>query len=96
MPRTPEYCPNCGEAVPARARACPQCGADDSTGWSEEAQSDPLGLDRGEFDYDEFTEREFGGKKRELRPPGAKKMWWAVAVALLALFLFGFFKMAMR
>jgi len=53
-------------------------------------------LDRGEFDYDEFTEREFGGKKRELRPPGAKKMWWAVAVALLALFLFGFFKMAMR
>ena len=46
------------------ARACPHCGSDEKTGWSEEAdkwQADiPAGYGRDEeFDYDEFVEREF-------------------------------------
>ena len=35
---TPEVCPNCEAEVPAGARACPECGADESTGWSPGAQ----------------------------------------------------------
>ncbi len=30
-------CPNCGADVPAKARACPVCGSDEDTGWSEAA-----------------------------------------------------------
>ena len=33
----PDYCPNCGTAVPAQAVACPECGADEDTGWSDDA-----------------------------------------------------------
>jgi len=30
-------CPNCGGIVRAGAAACPHCGSDERTGWSEEA-----------------------------------------------------------
>lgn len=38
MTATPSICPNCGEAVPSRAAACPRCGSDESTGWSPAAR----------------------------------------------------------
>jgi hypothetical protein len=31
-------CPNCGAAVPVNAKACPECGSDAETGWSEAAR----------------------------------------------------------
>ena len=37
-------CPVCGEVVDANALACPHCGADDETGWSEDAEYDEVGL----------------------------------------------------
>ena len=37
-------CPNCGEPVPAGALACPACGADHETGWSEDTVYDDLDL----------------------------------------------------
>ena len=57
-------CPQCGEKVEVGARACPYCGSDDETGWSEGAdkwQGDiPAGYGSDEeFDYDEFIGREF-------------------------------------
>lgn len=39
-------CPVCGTAVPAKAKACPECGSDSETGWSETAQFSPLFPDR--------------------------------------------------
>ena len=27
-------CPNCGAEVPVSAKACPECGSDEKTGWS--------------------------------------------------------------
>src|ERR1041384_1119375 len=36
---TPEICPNCGAEVPRQAKACPECGSDEKTGWSEEAHA---------------------------------------------------------
>ena len=78
---TPEICPNCGAEVPRRAKACPECGSDEQTGWSEEAHSQSLDLPDDEFNYDEFVQREFGKPKRSAR----SWFWWAVAVALLIL-----------
>jgi hypothetical protein len=40
----PGDCPNCGEPVPAGAAACPHCGADERTGWSEETYLDGVDL----------------------------------------------------
>jgi uncharacterized membrane protein YvbJ len=79
----PETCPNCGADVPRRARACPECGSDESTGWSDRASTQSLGLPDDEFDYEEFTRREFGKPKR----PARKIFWWVVAVVLLLLML---------
>ncbi len=42
--RPPGDCPNCGETVPAGATACPHCGADEFTGWSEETYLDGVDL----------------------------------------------------
>jgi hypothetical protein len=88
--KTPEICPVCGEEVPAGALACPECGADERSGWREEVV-DGLDLPDEEFDYDEFVNKEFG---REVKPEGIGWAWWAAAVAALlafaAMFLRGF------
>jgi uncharacterized membrane protein YvbJ len=77
----PETCPNCGADVPRNAKACPECGSDESTGWSDDAQVQNLGLPDEEFNYDEFTQREFGKPKKSPR----QMLWWVVAVILLVL-----------
>ena len=77
----PETCPNCGADVPRKAKACPECGSDESTGWSDDAQVQNLGLPDEEFNYDEFTQREFGKPKKSPR----QMLWWVVAVILLVL-----------
>ena len=81
---TPEVCPNCGAEVPRNAKACPECGSDETTGWSEEAHASGLDLPDEEFDYDKFVEEEFGGKKP--KPRGIHWFWWLVAIVLLLAF----------
>lgn len=86
----PEICPNCGAEVPPSAKACPECGSDEQTGWSEAAETGGLDLPEEHFDYDEFVKREFGGDRP--MPHGIHWFWWLVAVllvlGLLAFFLF--------
>ena len=82
--RPPDICPNCGAEVPPKAVACPECGADDQTGWSEAARSDGLDLPGDTFDYDEFIKRECAGPGPV--PQGIHWFWWAIALALVALF----------
>ena len=84
----PDYCPHCGSEVPPNAKACPECGSDEKTGWSDRAHTDRLGIPDDEFDYDEFVKEEFG-KRREsrVRPRGINWFWWVAAVILLLAFL---------
>lgn len=81
----PEICPNCGAAVPPRAKACPECGADETTGWSEDARRDGLDLPDDSFDYDDFVKREFGS--RNPVPRGIHWFWWVVALVAAAAFI---------
>jgi len=78
----PDICPNCGAEVPPNAKACPECGSDETTGWSEEAQTGGLDLPEEKFDYNDFVEREFGREKPV--PRGMHWFWWIVGLLLLS------------
>ncbi|MDR4509530.1 MAG: hypothetical protein MRJ65_15100 [Candidatus Brocadiaceae bacterium] len=41
-------CPNCDAEVPRKATACPECGSDKNTGWSEDTLYDGLDLPESE------------------------------------------------
>ena len=82
----PEICPHCGAEVPRDAKACPECGSDEQTGWSEEAAKADLGLPDESFDYDQFVREEFGGQTVKRNVAWG---WWGVAVVLI-LILLGF------
>ena len=85
----PQICPNCGAVVPPSARACPECGSDEETGWSEEAYAAHLDLPDENFDYKDFVEREFEGK--EPVPHGIHWFWWIVGIVVLIALAFLWF-----
>jgi hypothetical protein len=82
--RVPSECPVCGETLLPKAKACPECGACEKSGWKNDFSADGLNLPDEEFDYDDFIEKEFGKKAV---PPSIKKRWWIVAIILLILTL---------
>jgi hypothetical protein len=76
----PDTCPVCGEDVPRGARACPGCGADERSGWNEDAaRYDGLDLPDAAF-ADEDTER-------AARRKHGRGLWLVVAVGLLVLLI---------
>jgi hypothetical protein len=82
-------CPVCGEEVPANAKSCPDCGACEKSGWSEDLDSSGLDLPDEDFDYEKFVGEEFGGVAKK---SGKTWLWAIVAVLVLtALLLSGFF-----
>ena len=82
----PDECPNCGADVPPKAKACPECGACEDTGWAEEAGYESTHLEEDEFDYDEFVAREFGEGGRPRRK-SLHIIWVIVALLLILFFL---------
>lgn len=84
----PEYCPHCGAEVPPDAKACPECGSDEETGWSDRAHADRLGIPDDEFDYDRFIQEEFGEEQHNrVKPRGISWLWWVVAIITLIAFV---------
>ncbi len=81
--KAPEVCPVCGEDVPRRAVACPECGADHHSGWREEAESYEVALPDENFDYEEFVEKEFGSSPK---PAAIKMVWWITAIIVIIVF----------
>ena len=78
-------CPVCGEDVPHDVLACPQCGADDNSGWREDANTyGGVDLPEHNFNYDDFVNQEFGS---QTKPPGLKTIWWVVGIALIVAFV---------
>jgi hypothetical protein len=68
------------------ALACPNCGADERTGWNEEmTRYDGMDMPDAEFDSDSIPKRSI--HKRSTASTGVPYFTWIVAIALLALFL---------
>lgn len=92
-------CPHCGAPVPVGAKACPECGSDERTGWSEDTHADGLDLPEGyggdkEFDYDAYVRKEFNwDPERGSKPPiPARQLIVPFLVLLLiAAFVWGWF-----
>ena len=82
----PFTCPNCGEDVPDKARACPHCGSDENTGWSEMTYLD--GVDLGdEADYEETLRREgLAGQKSNPQ----SRIWVFIVGFVVFLFILRF------
>ena len=84
--QAPEVCPVCGEDVPRNALACPECGADHTSGWRENAETyDGADLGEENFDYDEFVRNEFGSSLP--KPAGLKTVWWVTGIVLIVAFV---------
>jgi hypothetical protein len=73
----PAACANCGSDIPPRAHACPECGADERTGWRETSIYD--GLDLPEPDHETANSAD----PRPAFPNGLRWLWWLTAVVLL-------------
>ena len=72
-------CPNCGLDVPIKAKACPHCGSDENTGWSDKTYLDGLDL-YDESDYEDTIRKEFDPPIKSLNAKG-------LVFVIIALFL---------
>ena len=78
----PAECANCGAAIPRHAKACPECGADERTGWREQSVYDEVDLpDEAWKDDTEPTKH----APPSMRVNGVPWYWWCVGAVLLAL-----------
>lgn len=91
-------CPSCGSEVEVGGQ-CPGCApaprekqrhkkrrrmtAARKKSWEQDAVYDGLKLPDGDFDYDDFIEREFGHKPH--RRLGIKWYWWVTGLVLVGL-----------
>ena len=87
--RPPEVCPVCGEDVPPKARACPECGACHESGWKLDHEPDYAALDLPDWAYEDDTEKIVRPFSRRPRPAGSRAwLWRSVAAGLLLWWLY--------
>ena len=81
--QAPDECAHCGSEIPRQAKACPECGADERTGWREKSVYDGLDLPEEVFEDADSD----GGQ----RPPNTARVngvawyWWVVGTVLVVL-----------
>jgi len=80
----PEECAVCGAEIPRTARACPECGADERTGWREQSIYDGLDLPDDE------------AASAAPRSGRAGPAWYWLAAAILLLLILGFSTLGLR
>lgn len=82
----PAECAQCGASIPRHAKACPECGADERTGWREVDPADGLDLPASAYDDEP--------RSAPLRQPAPHRVnglawyWFVLAAALLTAFVY--------
>lgn len=79
----PPECANCGATIPRNARSCPECGADERTGWRETSDSLYDGLDLPDDTNDAETSAPSRYRNRDVN--GIAWYWWCIGIALIVL-----------
>ncbi len=77
-PEPPEECSQCGASVPRTAWACPECGADENTGWDVNPYLPHGDVDVPEFlteDYDPTAIPRSSTTSRGRRAAGGSSPW---------------------
>ncbi|MEO7598734.1 MAG: zinc ribbon domain-containing protein [Opitutus sp.] len=82
-PAPPTECAQCGADIPPRASACPNCGADERTGWRETSIYDGLELPDSAGEDDQAESRYPSAPVSSRHVNGIAWYWWCVGVALL-------------
>jgi len=86
----PEECANCGAPIPHGAKACPECGADERTGWRENDATRYDGLDLPEEAFADDDKAKSGPNRKRERPvSGVAWYWWCVGIALVVVLVLG-------
>lgn len=75
-------CTHCNYKFNKKLLACPECGSDSTTGWSEDNSdySNSGGYGEDDFDYDEYLENEFSSG-------GGHSPQWVRTVSIILLIL---------
>jgi hypothetical protein len=87
-PEPPEECSQCGAEIPRRALACPECGADENTGWD----TNPY-LPDGDRDVPDYLTEDYdadGAPPIFDAQPWTPRGWWFVAVIVVIFMVFVF------
>ncbi|MDR1284379.1 MAG: zinc ribbon domain-containing protein [Opitutaceae bacterium] len=84
-PPPPDECAQCGATIPRNALSCPECGADERTGWRESSLYD--GLDLPDAAWEDDDDSGAGQDRRARHRPAVYRIggiaWYWVAVALV-------------
>jgi hypothetical protein len=75
----PAECANCGTAIPRGSRSCPECGADERTGWRETSVYDNVDLPDEVFDDERSSVQRRAAHRRV---NGIAWYWWCIGVAV--------------
>jgi ribosomal protein L32 len=86
-PPPPDECAHCGTSLRRHARACPECGADERTGWRESADTVYDGLDLPDSAYADDNASE--QSRRPTLRAGIAWYWYVVAALLVASLVLG-------
>lgn len=84
----PDECANCGADIPPRAKSCPECGADEQTGWRETDIYD--GLELPDEAWGDDTSDDSIRPLASGRPGQLAWYWWATGFFLLVALLMTF------
>lgn len=76
--RVGSQCPGCAKKPPKKGKQAPKPA---KKPWEQDSALDGLDLPNGEFDYDQFVEKEFG--KAPHAKLGVKWYWWLLGVIVL-------------
>ena len=83
-PSAPAECAVCGTTLERSARACPECGADERTGWREQSIYDGIDLPDETAGQPDFA------------PDKPTLAWYWIGAAILLLLLLGFSALGLR
>jgi predicted ATP-dependent serine protease len=76
-------CPNCGAMLPANAKACPDCGSDENTGWSENTYLDGIDLPLDDEEYETIRAKEFSNGR--INKKSSILVDWKMAIGLVVI-----------